>query len=114
MKLVLGLVVTILVLPTSALAFCYEPSFYVSAPDAPGSFAKPSVPYCLDGYSYTGRHTCSGWEIDSYFDEVNDYIDKLNDYVREANELARSAARFAEEAYEYARCEAEEVKRQHE
>lgn len=61
-----------------------------------------------------GRHTCSGWEIDSYFDEVNDYIDKLNDYVREANELARSAARFAEEAYEYARCEAEEVKRQHE
>lgn len=100
--------------PGPALAFCSEPSFYESAPDAPGSYEKPRVPYCLSGYSYSGRHTCDEWEIDAYFDDVNDYIDELNDYLREANRFAEEAARFAADAYEYARCEAEDVKRQHE
>ncbi len=100
--------------PSPAHAFCSEPSFYELAPDAPGSYEKPEIPYCLSDYSYSGSHTCDDWEIDSYFDDVNNYIDKLNDYVQEANEMARRAARFAEEAYEYAKCEVNDVRNQHE
>lgn len=97
---------------TPVFAFCIQPSFFGIEPSLFRS--PPSVPYCLSAYSYTGAHTCSSWEIDSYLDNVNDYIHALNDFVREAQALAESAQAFAEDAFNYTVCEAEEVKTQHE
>lgn len=95
---------------SNAEAYCNEPSMFETEPSAPSSYSKPSAPYCLSGYSYTRKHTCDQWEIDSYIDEVNDYIRKLNDYTAEAQAFASSAIAFANEAADYAECEADEVK----
>ncbi len=95
-------------------AYCSEPSFYQSAPDAPGSYSKPDVPYCLSTYSYSGTHTCDDWQINSYLDEVREYVRKLKNYADEANSFANTAIRFANEAVDYANCEAKEVNSQHE
>lgn len=99
---------------SDAAAFCFEPSFHEIAPDAPGSFARPDVPYCLQEFSWSGRHTCDDWELDSYRNDVEDYVDKLNDYLREAVDFANAATRFAQDAEAYVRCEADEVLTQHE
>ena len=97
-----------------AAAFCSQPSFYGSEPSPPGTYSKPDVPYCLSEYSWSGKHTCDEWEIDSYISEVNDYIRELNRYANEANEFAEEAIEFANESAAYAECEAQEVKSQHE
>ena len=103
-----------LLMPEQSHAYCSEPSFYKSAPDAPGSYSKPNVPYCLSTYSYSGTHTCDDWEINSYLDEVRDYVGKLRDYADEANNFANTAIRFANEAVDYANCEAKDANTQHE
>lgn len=94
-------------------AYCYEPSARLSVPSSPSSFTRPSVPYCLSSYRFSGEHTCDQWEIDAYQRDVNEYVEQLQQYMNEAAEVARKAASFAEEAGEYARCEAEEVLSQH-
>jgi hypothetical protein len=83
---------------------------YAQPPDAPSTFSKPSAPYCLSGYRYSGKHTCDNWEIQSYIDEINEYIRKLNEYAEEARDFAQNAINFADEANEYAGCEANEAK----
>lgn len=98
---------------TEAAAYCSEPSFSETAPDAPGTYERPDVPYCLQEYRWSGRHTCDDWEIDSYQNEVNDYVDELNDYLSEVVAFANEATRYAQEADDYARCEAQEVVSQH-
>jgi hypothetical protein len=98
----------------NASAFCYQPSFSESPPDAPWSSSKPSVPYCLSSYSYTGKHTCDDWEVDSYFEEVNRYLRQLRDYADEAEQFANEAISYANEAIEYANCEGKDVRSQHE
>lgn len=95
---------------SNAAAYCSEPSTSSSPPSGPGSYSKPSAPYCMANYSYTREHTCDSWEIDSYIDEVNEYIRKLNDFSNEAQDYANEAINFANEAAEYARCEANDVK----
>lgn len=99
---------------SGASAYCSEPYFSENPPDTPSSYHKPDVPYCLNEYGFTGKHSCESYEIDMYFDEVNDYIQKLNDYTSEAIDFANDAARYANEVTDYARCEAENVKNQHE
>ena len=95
---------------SDANAFCSEPSMYETPPSAPGSYSKPDVPFCLNQYSYTRKHTCSQWELNNYIEEINDYIRKLKAYVDEANSFANSATDFANEAAEYANCEAQDAK----
>lgn len=123
------------VFPYGAQAYCSEPSFYSSepsfsgsAPSAPPSYQKPDVPYCLSSYSYSGSHTCEDYELESYFDEVNDYIDEINEFYREATEFAEEARAYAVQAADfandalshaddvlyYSKCEADDVKQQHE
>lgn len=99
---------------TSASAFCYPPSFNESMPDAPGSFTKPDVPFCLSEYRWNGYHTCDDWELNSYFDEVDDYIRDLESYYADVATFANVALAHADEALAYARCEANEVSSQHE
>ena len=121
---------------TPSFPYCSEPSFYAlepsfflaMSPSAPSFYAKPSVPYCLSEYNYSGVHTCEDYEISSYFDEVNDYIEDLNTYVQEARQFADEATdyanrainfagevqQFSNEVYDYSNCEAEDVKAQHE
>jgi len=118
-----------------ALSFCSEPNFFESAPSfssyplssAP-TYQKPSVPFCLSEYSWSGSHTCEAYEIDRYFDEVNAYIDALNSYLdevrtyaNEAREFANSAIsffeevdRFSQDALSFASCEADDARSQHE
>lgn len=102
----------IIALPASALAYCAQPSMY-RTPPSPPSYGRPNVPYCLSGFAFSGKHSCERYQIDSYISEVDRYIDELNDYVAEANDFAISADRFAEEALAFARCEAEDIRRQH-
>jgi hypothetical protein len=93
--------ILLLFISTNANAYCSEPS----APDVPGTYSKPSPPFCMSGYNITREHTCDSWQINSYIGEVNDYIRKLNDFAQEA-------ANYANEASEYARCEANDIKSQ--
>ncbi|MBL4541001.1 MAG: hypothetical protein JKP98_10455 [Rhodobacteraceae bacterium] len=95
---------------SSALAYCTEPLTFSHAPAPPSTYQKPTVPFCLSGYSFTGRHTCDSWEIDRFIAAVNNYIGNLNKYVNDAIDFANDAAEFAEEAARYARCEAEEAR----
>lgn len=104
---------SLLLSSASASWACYEPSVYLSMPTAPSSLSKPDVPYCLQGFGYSGTHSCDDWEITSYQNEVEEYVHDLQDYMNEAIEVARKATAFAQEAEEYARCEAEEVASQH-
>ena len=113
-KISILLVILILVIPT-AHAYCFEPaSIRLHPPDLPSSYQRPDVPFCLSNYSWQGTHDCDDWEIDSYFDDVNNYIRLLNDYVQEAESFANKALLFMQETAEYAACEAEQVKTQHE
>lgn len=91
-------------------AFCSEPSMYAMAPSAPGSFSRPSPPFCLGSYQMSGQHSCSEWEISNFIDEINAYIQELNDYAREAQRFAADAAAFADDAIDYAQCEAASAK----
>ncbi|WP_333631824.1 hypothetical protein [Agrobacterium cavarae] len=95
--------------PTLALAFCSQPYGDVTLPDAPGSFHKPSAPYCLSGYKFSGKHTCSDWEISSYKSELEDYLDKLRTFANEAVNAANEAITFANDAKAYAKCESQDV-----
>jgi len=99
--------------PSWAHAYCSEPSVRLSVPDAPGAYGRPSVPYCLSSYKWSGKHECDSWELDSYQRDIDEYVTRLNTYVEEANELARKAKRYADEAYGYAVCEAREASSQH-
>jgi hypothetical protein len=90
-----------------AYAFCSNPSFYSNAPDPP--YGKPSAPFCLSGYKFSGTHECDSWEIDSYIDDINRYIRELGNYVDEAVSFANEAASFANEAANYAECESREA-----
>ena len=83
---------------------------YSDPPSPPGTYSKPSAPFCMSGYSYTRKHTCDSWEIDNYLNEINEYIRKLNGFVDEAQSFANDAIAFANEASAYAKCEANDVK----
>ncbi|NTD89529.1 YggN family protein [Agrobacterium tumefaciens] len=100
---------TLTALPSSALAFCSSPSGAVTLPDAPGSYHRPSAPFCLSGYKFSRTHTCSDWEISQYQNEIEEYISKLRTFANEAVEAANEAVSFAEDAKAYAKCEAEDV-----
>lgn len=93
---------------TSAGAFCSEPSFSGSPTDAPGTFEEPDVPYCLQDYRWSGRHSCEDYEIDAYQNDVDEFLRKLNSYTNEVVSFANEASNFSE-ASSYARCKSDEV-----
>ena len=95
-----------------AQAYCSEPSMYATAPSAPGTYTKPSPPYCLSGYQYSRTHTCESYEIDQYISEINDYIRKLREYADEARSFAQASISFANEASDFANCESKDAKSQ--
>lgn len=97
----------------NASAFCSEPYVRITVPDAPGTFDRPSIPYCLTSFKWSGKHDCDSWELDRYKRDVSDYIEKLEAFVNDTNDLARKAKRYADEAYDYAVCEVDEVSGQH-
>lgn len=103
-------------LPAPAFGYCYEPSapYGLNPPDAPGSYSRPSVPFCLSNYSYSNEHTCDQWELDAYFSDIEDYATSLQTYLVDFDDYARKVANLALEAEAYALCEAEEVSTQHE
>lgn len=103
------LFVVIIAAPNSALAYCSEPYASVTLPSSPGSYKKPSVPYCLSGYKYSRTHTCEDWEITSYQEDVEEYLEELQDYANEAVAAANRAITFANNAKEYAKCESDDV-----
>jgi len=100
---------------TPALGYCVTPSvpYSLKAPDAPSSYDRPSVPYCLNGFSYSRQHTCDRWELDRYFSDVEDYVSSLQTYLDDFNDYTRKVSRLALEAEAYAICEAEEATTQH-
>ncbi|APX12178.1 hypothetical protein [Tateyamaria omphalii] len=91
---------------TKVQAFCFEPKMHESPPDF-YFVSKPSAPYCLSGYRYSGTHTCNDWEIDSYLSDVDRHLAELNAYVDEYLAFANEAAAKYEEAVEFAQCSAQ-------
>lgn len=97
-----------------ALALCQAPSFTSALPSGDlSSFARPEVPPCLAAFHTTGKHTCATDEIDIYVAEAEDYVEELEAYGREATVFANRAIRFANDAQYYAKCESEEIAKQH-
>ncbi|GAB5458854.1 MAG: hypothetical protein Hens3KO_18840 [Henriciella sp.] len=98
----------------SAFSYCAEPSLLATEPSPPSTYGKPNVPYCLNSYSWRGEHSCDGWELDSYFDEVEDYQRKLRRYLEEVADYEASVQQYVYDAIEFARCENREILSQHE
>jgi hypothetical protein len=89
MKKSLLYVLIILIFPGAGYS-CYEPSApYFSA-------SEPSVPWCVNEWENT--HTCSDWEIDSYYQSIRNYNYEVENYV---NELQN----YVDDAVLYAQCE---------
>jgi hypothetical protein len=105
----LGLVLA----PASASAYCSKPTQSIDFPDGPSSLGRPSVPYCLSKYKYSGKHTCEDEELSSYQRDKEEYMAKLNDYVRATHAAAEEAASYAAKVSKYAQCEADEISSQH-
>lgn len=123
MKGVMCAVAVTLLAAGPASALCFQPTFFERAPSAPMQpyLSKPRVPYCLSSYAYSGTHSCSKWEIDSYFDDVSDYVDDVKEYnddvVRFANAavaFANAASRYSDKVYDFALCDIKDVNTQHE
>lgn len=90
----------------AANAFCLAPSApFDSLPLPPSSLSKPSEPFCLSGYRFAGKHTCSNWELESYFSDVEQYISDLKTFAAEANAYAAEVIDYANESVNYANCE---------
>jgi hypothetical protein len=87
---------------TGARAYCSEPSV-PSRSSKPEKPEKPDTPWCAN--SFTGRHTCSDWEIQRYNAEVEEYNDDLETYQQDLERYLRRLRTYVEEAQEYARCE---------
>lgn len=68
--------------------------------------SEPSAPYCLSGYKFSGRHSCSKYELERYTDEVKRYMQTMKEYAEEARRLAN---KYATEAAEYAVCQSNRV-----
>ena len=81
-----------------------------TVPDAPMAFLKPSAPFCLSGYRFSRRHTCSEREMNAYIERLKGYTDSVFDYAEKAAAFANSAMNFARHAEDYAKCEAREAK----
>ena len=86
---------------------CSEPNFYATAPNAPGSFNKPDVPFCFRDRS------CDEWQVRNYVSDVEDYVGRLKRYAEEAIDFSHNARSFANDALSYAKCEADDVNTQH-
>ena len=84
----------LMMLSTQAGAYCSEPSVYMSTPN------KPSVPFCVNEWDNT--HTCSEWEIQSYYDDLENYRSESQQFINELNT-------YTSEAVEYAQCRANEL-----
>lgn len=102
------------ILAPTAFGYCYQPSEPDDPPDLPGTYSKPSVPYCLSSYSYSGKHDCSNWELDSYFGDVEDYQRKLRSFVQDLEDYQAEVEDYIDAAAAYAVCEFEDVADQHE
>lgn len=98
--LALGLV------PIVANAFCSSPTApFDSLPPPPSAFSQPREPFCLSDYKYTGRHTCSSWELESYFNDVEQYAEELRRFADDAKAYANEVIDYANDAVDYANCE---------
>lgn len=82
-----------------AHSFCMEPT-----PPRVSVFAvEPSAPFCLSGFKYSGKHSCTRYDLDRYKREVEDFIRQMTEYGTEAQAAAR---KYATEAQDYAVCRA--------
>jgi hypothetical protein len=88
-------------------AFCSEPTVAAVNVFGVSSFSSPpSPPFCLSGYRYSGKHSCSEWELSSYRSAVEDYVEGYKRYQAEALNVAK---RFLDDANEYSRCRINEA-----
>ena len=88
-------IICFVLIPIQLHAFCSEPSTYlISTP------SKPTVPWCVNEFNNT--HTCSEWEIDSYYNDLESYRDDSQEFIEDLN-------RYVDEAVEYAQCRVGEL-----
>ena len=85
------------------VSFCSPPSppSLYSKPERP---QKPTMPYCAN--SYTGKNTCSDWEIRNYNDSVERYNNAIERYKSERRDYIEALKRYLNDADKYALCEA--------
>ena len=87
MKIILAI---LLFFPGLSYGYWYEPSPPWSKP------IEPSVPWCVNEWNNT--HTCSDWEIESYYSDIRNYNYEVESYV---NDLQN----YLYDAEDYVRCE---------
>lgn len=81
--------------PTVALAWCSDPSgSLIMTP------SKSTVPWCVN--EWNGTHTCSDWEIQSYYSDLEEYRSDVDRFIKQLND-------YVDDAIEYAQCRAKEV-----
>jgi hypothetical protein len=90
---------------TKLFAYCMEPNAS-NLPSVP--YNKPSPPYCLIDYKFTGKHSCSKFDLDIYIQKINSYIESLQLYTQEVKDYA---IKLVTKADDYAICEAKEIKK---
>jgi|GEM_PF-1433978 len=95
-----------------ANAYCSEPSFFQNPPINGASYSKPSAPYCMSNYKYSGTHTCEDYQINAYVNEIDAYVESLRRFAQEANRFAEEAITFANNAVDFANCEIEDAYRE--
>ncbi|MFC3683416.1 hypothetical protein [Hydrogenophaga luteola] len=94
------LLASVLVLTSGvAQSFCMEPR----PPRVSVFVVEPSVPHCLSGYRFSGRHSCSRFDLDGYRNDVESYLRQMKEYAEESR---AAALKYANEAQEYAMCQA--------
>jgi len=77
-------------IPSLSYSYCYEHSPPWSKP------TKPSMPWCVNEWNNT--HTCSDWEIESYYSDIRIYYYDVENYVNDLNN-------YLYDAEDYVRCE---------
>lgn len=100
------LTVTLGLVSGVANAFCSSPSEpFDNLPSPPSAFSQPTEPFCLADYKFTGKHTCSDWELESYFNDVEQYAEELRRFADDARSYANEVVDYANDAVDYANCE---------
>ena len=98
----------------SAHAECILPSLRGTPPEPP-SAKRPPVHECLLNYKFLRKHDCKQEQQRAYEEAIKNYLQLLQNYANEGRQFAQaSASDYAQQVSDYANCEAEAVRKQHE
>lgn len=92
-----------------AQPYCAKPSasLFFDFPEPPT--VRPTAPYCLLDFKYSGTHSCDEWEIDAYLNELETYRLRLVRYLNDVQEFVNTTDEMADQARRFADCSMKEA-----